>query len=302
MTASSMTALLDAYLDDWDLSEPVLLSESAASQVYRVTRAGELLVLKLLADPGSETRSAAAALRWFGGRGAVHLYHAADHAHLVEYAPGDDLVSLARSGTIGDERATTIIASVLRVLHEREPAPNDRDDRPETYPEALIGLESWFAELFDVASDADEFSRHVPVALVGRAAGVARALLDEPWEIRVLHGDVHHGNIRHHPQRGWVAIDPKGLVGDRAYDCANALCNPFSAGIAQDPLVLSEYRLAANAAILASELGIELSRILAFAFVHSCLSGIWFLEDGAAADAERAFGVATTAERLLQRA
>lgn len=42
----------------------------------------------------------------------------------------------------------------------------------------------------------------------------------------VLHGDVHHGNVLNFGARGWLAIDPRGLVGERAFDHANLLCNP----------------------------------------------------------------------------
>lgn len=41
-----------------------------------------------------------------------------------------------------------------------------------------------------------------------------------------LHGDLHHGNILLHGTR-WLAIDPKGLVGDPAYECAAFLRNPM---------------------------------------------------------------------------
>jgi streptomycin 6-kinase len=50
-------------------------------------------------------------------------------------------------------------------------------------------------------------------------------MLADPREVRVLHGDIHHRNIRM-SGRGWLSLDPKGLVGERTYDCASSLCNP----------------------------------------------------------------------------
>jgi streptomycin 6-kinase len=58
-----------------------------------------------------------------------------------------------------------------------------------------------------------------------RSAALAERLLSDPREVRVLHGDIHHRNIRQ-SARGWLAFDPKGLVGERTYDCANTLYNP----------------------------------------------------------------------------
>ena len=85
-------------------------------------------------------------------------------------------------------------------------------------------------------------------------------------EVRVLHGDIHHYNIRQ-SARGWLAFDPKGLLGERTYDCANTLCNP-----GMPALVHNEARLLTNAAILADTLAIELPRLLAFTYAYACLN------------------------------
>ena len=42
----------------------------------------------------------------------------------------------------------------------------------------------------------------------------------------VLHGDIHHDNILDFGKRGWLAIDPKRLQGERGFDYANLFCNP----------------------------------------------------------------------------
>jgi streptomycin 6-kinase len=53
-------------------------------------------------------------------------------------------------------------------------------------------------------------------------------LLAEPREVGVLHGDLHHGNVLDFGVRGWLAIDPKGLLGERGFDFANIFTNPIS--------------------------------------------------------------------------
>ena len=57
-----------------------------------------------------------------------------------------------------------------------------------------------------------------------------------------LHGDIHHRNIRQ-SARGWLAFDANGLVGERAYDCANTLCYPYRGIPRHDDLVHDEPRL-----------------------------------------------------------
>jgi streptomycin 6-kinase len=43
-------------------------------------------------------------------------------------------------------------------------------------------------------------------------ASLAEQRLVDPREVRVLHGDIHHRNIRK-TSRGWLTFDPKGLIG-----------------------------------------------------------------------------------------
>jgi streptomycin 6-kinase len=105
-----------------------------------------------------------------------------------------------------------------------------------------------------------------------RGASLAAQLLTDQQEIRVLHGDIHHYNIKHSP-RGWLAFDPKGIVGERTYDCANALCNPV-----MPELVHNETRLLNNASILADALELEPRRVLAFAYVYACLNASWWTQ------------------------
>ena len=107
-----------------------------------------------------------------------------------------------------------------------------------------------------------------------RAAALARRLLADQRDKRVLHGDVHHYNIRQ-SARGWLAFDPLGLVGERTYDCANALCNPV-----MPELVHNEARLLRNAAILADLLALDPWRVLEFTYAYACLNASQWLPLG----------------------
>jgi streptomycin 6-kinase len=157
-----------------------------------------------------------------------------------------------------------IIASVLNQLHSAPGAPP---------AEGLYTLPRWFRELFQQA-DADEAAGID--TLYRRGAKVAAELLANPRDIRVLHGDIHHQNIRH-SERGWLALDPKGLVGERTYDLANTFCNP--GGIDLDALIEDETRILRTAALFSEKLGVEQGRILAFVFAYACLSAAWSAHD-----------------------
>jgi streptomycin 6-kinase len=248
---------LDYYLLAWNLSNPQILTQTMTSHIYTVSQGAETVILKLLSESETEEQRGAAALRYFGGRGVVRLLRYDEHAHLMEYAAGDELITLVQRGE--DEAATRIIAQVLQQIHSIS---------QEASVDGLLRLDQWFGELFN-KSAADRLAGIDSIYV--RSASVAKQLLADPHDVRVLHGDIHHRNIRQSP-RGWLAFDPKGVFGERTYDCANTLCNP-----AISELVHNEKRLLTNAAILADTLKIDLSRILAFTYSYACLNASQWL-------------------------
>lgn len=249
---------LNHYLAVWDLSNPQLLTQTFTSSIYTVAHRNETVVLKLLSPSETKEQAGALALRYFDGHGAVRLLRYDDGAQLLEYAAGDELVTLVKRGE--DENATRIIAHVIRQLHSAShELPHD----------GFVELRHWFGELFNKAA-ADRRAGSESIYI--RGAAVAERLLADQREVRVLHGDIHHYNIRQ-SSRGWLAFDPKTfLVGERTYDCANTLCNP-----AMTELVHNEARLLTNAAILADTLAIDLQRLLAFTYAYCCLNASWWL-------------------------
>jgi streptomycin 6-kinase len=256
----SATTSLKHYLAAWDLSNPQLLTQTPTSHIYTLTSGAEIVILKLLSSSETEEQRGALSLRYFDGHGAVRLLRYDEGAQLMEYAAGDELVTLVERGE--DERATHIIAQVISQLHS---VPQDAPYQ------GLVPLERWFGALFaKAAADRPAGSESVYV----RGAALAEGLLAQQRDIRVLHGDIHHYNIRQ-SARGWLAFDPKGLVGERTYDCANALCNPV-----YPELVHNETRLLGNAAILADTLALERRRVLEFTYAYACLNASWWSQLG----------------------
>lgn len=271
---------LNNYLTAWNLSNPQLLVQTMTSHIYTVTYETETVVLKLLSPSEVDEQRGAVALRCFDGHGAVRLLRYDEGAHLMEYAAGDELVKLVERGE--DENATRIIAQVIQRLH----------GVPQNIPHGgLIMLERWFEALFNKAASDRQMNID---SIYVRSASIAERLFADPREVRVLHGDIHHRNIRKTP-RGWLTFDPKGLVGERAYDCANTLCNPV-----MPELVHNETRLLTHAAILADTIALDLSRVLAFTYAYACLNASWWLlrmdTPGAEDIVEWHFKVATIVE------
>jgi streptomycin 6-kinase len=244
----------EPWLAKWGLTADGVPFESLAGALLPVRRADAPAMLKLA--HAEEEQRGAALLAWYGGDGAVKVLAREAEALLMERAVGTlTLGDMARNGE--DEAATRILCETAARLHE----PRDEDP-----PESLVPLPLWFRELAVAAN------RHGgPYAL---AASIAEELLQAPQDIVALHGDIHHGNVLHDAQRGWLAIDPKGLVGERGYDHANMLCNP------DVETATAPGRLVRQLEVICEAAGLDRERQLMWTLAYCGLSASWTLSDG----------------------
>ncbi len=164
------------------------------------------------------------------------------------------LAEMARTGQ--DDEASRIICSVAARLH----APRDRP-----WPE-LVPLTRWFEALEPVAATLG--------GILARAAEFARELLSSPHDTAVLHGDLHHQNVLDFGPRGWLAIDPKHIAGERAFDFVNILRNP------DYEVATAPGRLGRQAHVLAEAAGLDRERLLKWTLAFAGLSAAWIISDG----------------------
>jgi len=199
-------AVFDDYIARWGLAPDGNPITTCTSRLLPVRCAGAPAMLKVAL--AAEERRGAQVMEWWGGDGAARVLARAGDALLLERAIGGAaLIEMARGGR--DDEASRVICHVAARLH----APRSRP------PDALVPLARWFAELEPAGARYG--------GLLAHAAATARELLSTARDVAVLHGDLHHGNVLDGGgARGWVAIDPKGLVGERCFDFANIFCNP----------------------------------------------------------------------------
>lgn len=279
-----MTAL-PSFPDRWQVSDPVLVTETFSSRIWKVRNAdGTPAIVKDLKpfpDVADELRGAHY-LSWRDGIGAVKLLDLDGYRMLLEFGGDRHLVDVL--DTEGDKAATEIAAEVMQRLF----SPSSS-----SIPDDLQPLRERFASLFKKATaDRDAGDRSIYV----EAAEIAERLLSNPREIKPLHGDLHHENIIFGP-RGWLVIDAKGVLGDPAFDAANMLYNPLDRGdLCRDP-----ERIGFMAATFARVLGQDVPAILDHAIAYGCLSSAWHHEDGNVEEETRELSVAATIREVRLR-
>jgi streptomycin 6-kinase len=243
------------WLDRWGLTpdgEP-FQTRYNMNWLIPVRQGDKPAMLKIA--PSEHERAGAALMAWLDGDGAARVLALEGDALLLERLPAARcLADMARNG--GDDDAMRILCAVGDRLH----APRVRP-----LPAGLIPLASWFRALAPAAA------AHGGIFDVSLAA--ARALLADPREVCLLHGDLHHENVLDGGERGWLLIDPKGLLGERTYDYATTLCNPDEA------LALSPGRLARQADVIAQAARLDRQRLLRWTLAHAGVSAAWCMAD-----------------------
>jgi streptomycin 6-kinase len=204
-----LPSLVESCADDWSLElgspfEPAHISFVAPATLADGARA----VLKVnFPEPDSEHE--AQALQHWDAVGAVALlaHDQNRRALLVERCePGDELWSLE------EDEANGIAADVLLRLW-RPPAPG--------HPFRLLADEalSWAEQ---IPREWERHGRPFGRRVLDEAVGFLREAGTSQGEDVVLHQDLHGGNVLR-SERGWLAIDPKPLVGEREFDTASLL-------------------------------------------------------------------------------
>lgn len=249
---------IQQYAREWEL----VINESfetESSVISFVSRNNRALVLKVVKRAGDEW-NAGEVLSAFDGKGMVRVYeHTAGAMLLERLQPGTPLVTLVLEGR--DEEATDILAGVMDEMAARE------------VPDGCPTNTAW-AKAFEryLATDGKRISRR----LVEDAQQVFAELGRSQRRSRLLHGDLQHYNVLFDSHRGWLAIDPKGVIGEVEYEVGAVLRNP----VERPDLFLSRPIIERRLRQFTDRLDLDYDRTLGWAFAQSVLSAIWQMEDG----------------------
>jgi len=181
---------------EWNVSLDEI-RETATSLLGFGTREGIPVVLKITKQPGDESHSGEV-LKAYDGDGAVRVHESETGAVLLErLEPGEQLVDVVKRGD--DDEATKILAEVIAKLANHEA------------PAVCPTVADWERGFDRYLLSSDE---QIPREIVEYAREIYNNLASSQHKTMLLHGDLQHYNVLFDNQRGWTAIDPKGVAGE----------------------------------------------------------------------------------------
>jgi streptomycin 6-kinase len=277
----TLAGILQRCRHKWRLADGVPAPFMSMNYIeFTTTEAGLPVALKV-GVPHDDLFTEMDALRAYDGVGAARFIDA-DHdlaAILMERArPG---TMLWESGD--DAEQTQIAGGVLAVLPVEPPAQH-----------AMPHLADQVAGAF--AQNRSRFQGLMPEELMRTAEDLLSPLLEAPGGPILLHGDLHHENILHDERRGWLAIDPKGVIGPRPYQAARLLNNRIPETATEDERAgLMMRRLD----ILSDMLDCAPSTLAAATFVDCILGTSWSFEDEGSLEIEPTIMHARVLQRFI---
>lgn len=241
--------------EKYNLSDLEPVNNMAFNYVTSGYRSEKPIILKLGLD-NEALMLETTALKCFYGYGAIKVLAEDKGMLLLERAlPG---ITLKSYFPTRERESIEIACRVMQKLHKAR--------IPESH--GLPHVKDRLAAL-----DKD---LQIPFDYLNRARKLRDRLLETAGPDVLLHGDLHHDNILQYGN-DWSVIDPKGVIGDAAYEAAVFIINPMPELLNIDnPLGIIQNRIECFASLL----DIPAKRIFDCCFVQAVLCWIWALEDG----------------------
>ncbi|WP_240414009.1 aminoglycoside phosphotransferase family protein [Paenibacillus periandrae] len=239
---------------------------------------GTEAVLKL-GVPNKELITEAEALRIYKGNGCARLWDAdTDKGILIleKATPGHTLKTV-----VDDDEAVRLAAAVMRKLQVPPPL------RP------LFPSTADWAKGFDKLRTRYHGSTGPLPERMVRKAEEWFAKLHKTWRNpQLLHGDLHHENLLSAEREPYIAIDPKGLIGELEYGVISFLMNNLPE---KHPSDIIRRRIE----LFSTELTLDPVRIITWGYCHAVLSAWWCVEDQVG-DPLKSLELAAVFEKLLE--
>jgi streptomycin 6-kinase len=257
-------ALHDELIVRWELEPEAIVGEDPATYVVAGRRSGSMPVTLELAYPDAWfAERVAASIAWGGNAAPDVIDHDARGGLLAERPePG---TSLAEDPD--EDRALVTACEVAERLWI--PSPGG---------------------ITHVASEALEWARTMPArhtladrpfdrAAIHDAVAAIRDLVGSQPEQVLCHGDLHLGTVVRAGDERWVAVAPRPLIGEHAFDAAG-LITGGAERLALDR-VGARSRIIRRLEVVSDRLGLDRDRLRRWALAIATDYALWDFEAGA---------------------
>lgn len=201
------------------------------------------------------------ALEYYNGNGCAKLLDCdvENNGLLLEYInPGNSLKQLFFKE---DSKAVEIAANVIIKLHSYQ--------NPKISLNIFPKINNWLSLLNSYKS------KVISKDLIEQAKVLSNVLLNTQGKTYLLHGDLHHENILK-KDNTWIAIDPKGIVGELEYELGAFIRNPIPEFLeSKDVNKIIKSRIEQFGDIL----NLNKERIKLWSFVQAVLAACWAEQD-----------------------
>lgn len=255
---NNLPTIVNQIADHWQLSNLQALPNLSYNHVLRCVQNEKPVILKICFSK-KELQSEVNALQVFAGHGCINLL---DHnielgaILLQDVTPGRSLKTLFPNQ---DKQAVKIIGKIIRELQH-----------------AHVPKHGEFQNISDLLKTLER-NWNLPPRYIEKARNLSKHLLATTTKQVLLHGDLHHDNVLLCGQAQWIAIDPKGIIGDPVYEVGASIRNPIPELLENhDAKNIIQNRMNSFTDIL----GFDNKRIFDWSYVQAVLSACWSIEDG----------------------
>lgn len=252
--------LVGRLLAEWQLTVDGEPLHGRAALVVPVRAAEGPAVLKLV-PPHEGGQHEILGLQTWQGQGAVRLLRADPrrHAMVLERLDRGDLHDVPVL------EACEIVAGLYGRLHV-------------TAPPQLVLLTAHVARWVDALSRLPR-DAPLPRRVVEQAVHLGRSFVTDPRSTgRMIHGDLHFGNVLAADREPWLAIAPKPVSGDPHFEVAPLLSNRWAEVVATGDVrvaVRRRFHTVVDAA------GLDEDRARDWVVVREACHAMWAIEDTA---------------------
>ncbi|MEH7275021.1 aminoglycoside phosphotransferase family protein, partial [Neobacillus vireti] len=255
----SLTQTVQKYLQKWELTSEGPVDNLSYNYVLKVTNSiGTPFILKL-GVPNFDTGNEMVTLYAYGGDGCAELLKSdmENGVMLLERLIPGRMLSAESDEMVVIENYLKVWKAIRRPLAEGTSTPT---------------LTHWFDGLTRYRNTGEG-----PISLehVQLAEDFFQQVMATSEGSQLLHGDLHHENILYSEEKGWIAIDPKGVAGDPYFDIISFLINQLD----EKPNPKSSLKLRVDT--ISEQLGLNRKRLLKAAIALGTLYACWGVEDQA---------------------